>query len=65
MSLLNPVIELKSGDTILFTEKGEPLWNIRVLPDGTYELFGKANGQCFPFHPVMGSGCSQNPAQQY
>ena len=64
MALLNPVIELKPGDTILLTEKGEPLWNIRVLPDGTYELFGKVNGQRFPFRPVKGSGCLQNPAQQ-
>lgn len=64
MSLFNPVIELKPGDTILFTEKGEPLWNIRVLPDGTYELFGKVGGHRFQFHPVKGSGCTQNPAQQ-
>jgi len=64
MSFLNPVIELKPGDTILFTEKGEPLWNIRVLPDGTYELFGKVGGHRFQFHPVKGSDCTQNPAQQ-
>jgi len=60
----NPVIDLKLGDTIPVTEKGEPLWNIRVLSDGAYELFGKANGERFIFRPVMGSGCQQNPDEQ-
>jgi hypothetical protein len=61
---LNPVLELKLGDTVLVTEKDEPLWNTRVLPDGSYELVGKATGQRFRFRPVQGSGCTQNPAQQ-
>jgi hypothetical protein len=52
------------GDTILVTEKGEPLWNVRLLADGTYELFGKATRQRFTFRPVMGSGCQQNPDEQ-
>jgi hypothetical protein len=64
MAFLNPVIDLKVGDTILVTEKGEPLWNIRPLPDGTYELFGKATGERFIFRPVKGSGCEQKPDQQ-
>jgi len=64
MAFLNPVIDLKEGDTILVTDKGEPLWNIRPLPDGTYELFGKANGQRFTFRPVKGSTCQQKPDQQ-
>ncbi len=64
MALLNPVIDLKVGDTILVTEKDEPLWNIRVLPDGTYEMFGKANGQRYIFRPVKGSGCTQDPERQ-
>jgi hypothetical protein len=63
-AFLNPVLDLKVGDTILVTEKGEPLWNIRPLEDGTYELFGKASGQRFTFRPVMGSGCQQNPGEQ-
>jgi hypothetical protein len=61
---LNPVIDLKIGDTILETEKGEPLWNIRRLPDGTYELFGKATGQQFVFRPVAGTNCGQDPELQ-
>jgi hypothetical protein len=49
---------------ILVTEKGEPLWNIRVLPDGTYELFGKVDDQRYVFRPVKGSACTQDPARQ-
>jgi hypothetical protein len=69
LAFLNPVIDLKAGDTILMTNKGEPMWNIRVIPgrDGklpTYELFSKATGQRFTFKPVMGSGCQQKPDQQ-
>ena len=64
MVFLNPVIDLKVGDTILVTDKGEPLWNTRLLPDGNYELTGKATRQNFIFRPVMGSACQQNPEQQ-
>ena len=63
-AFLNPVLDLKVGDTILVTEKGEPLWNIRPLEDGTYEMYGKASGQLFRFNPVMGSGCQQNLGEQ-
>lgn len=69
LAFLNPVIDLKVGDTILVTDKGEPLWNIRVIQGEngaapTYELFGKASGERFTFKPVMGSTCQQNPDQQ-
>lgn len=64
LAFLNPVIDLQVGDTILVTEKGEPLWNIRLLPDGTYELFGKATKQRFIFRPVKGSACQQQLDQQ-
>lgn len=64
MAQLNPIVNLQLGDTILVTEKGEPLWNTRVLPDGTYEMIGKATSQYFTFRPVMGSGCTQNGADQ-
>ena len=64
MALLNPVVTLNLGDTILVTEKGEPLWNTRVLADGTYQLVGKVTGQAFTFKPVMGSGCLQDPNDQ-
>ena len=61
---LNVVAELNVGDTILVTDKGEPLWNTRVLPDGTYKLISKADGRVFIFKPVMGSGCTQDPSRQ-
>jgi hypothetical protein len=64
LAFLNPVIELKVGDTILMSEKGEPLWTLRRLPDGRYEQFSKATGQRFTFSPVMGSSCQQKPDQQ-
>lgn len=64
LAFLNPVVELKLGDTILVTEQGEPLWNIRVLPDGSYEMVGKATGQVFNFRPVLGSACTQDPQDQ-
>ncbi len=64
MANLDMVSELNVGDTVIVTAKGEPLWNTRVLPDGTYELIGKADGLVYKFKPVMGSGCTQDPAQQ-
>jgi hypothetical protein len=64
MAFLNPVMSLSVGDTILMTEQGEPLWNTRVLPDGTYEMVGKATGQHFTFRPVMGTQCQQNVDEQ-
>jgi hypothetical protein len=64
LAFLNPVVDLKLGDTVLVTEKGEPLWNTKVLPDGTYEMIGKATKQYFTFKPVMGSACEQKPDEQ-
>jgi hypothetical protein len=64
LAFLNPVVDLKLGDTILITEKEEPLWNTRVLPDGTYEMTGKVTKQYFTFRPVMGSGCTQTGEDQ-
>ena len=64
LAQLNPVVNLQLGDTILVTSKGEPLWNTRVLPDGNYQLVGKATGQVFTFKPVMGTGCLQDPNNQ-
>ncbi len=64
LAFLNPVINLELGDTIIVTEKGEPLWNTKVLPDGTYEMTGKATKQYFTFRPVMGTACEQKSAEQ-
>jgi len=63
-ALLNPVVDLKLGDTVLVTEKGEPLWNTRLLQNGTYRLVGQATGQVFTFKPVKGSACLQDPNDQ-
>jgi len=64
MAFLNPIVELKLGDTILVTEKGEPLWNTKSLPDGTYTMTGKATREEFSFKPVMGSSCTQTGEDQ-
>jgi hypothetical protein len=64
LDFLNPIMDLKLGDTIIVTETGEPLWNVRQLPDGTFEMVGKATKQYFPFRPVMGTACEQNPDEQ-
>ncbi|MCB9462051.1 MAG: hypothetical protein H6670_20545 [Anaerolineaceae bacterium] len=64
MAFLNPVVNLSVGDTILMTEQGEPLWNTRVMSDGSYELVGKATGQIFEFNPVMGTQCTQKVDEQ-
>jgi hypothetical protein len=64
LAFLNPVVNLELGDTILVTEKGEPLWNTRVLSDGSYEVIGKVTRQYFIFNPVMGSGCTQSGEDQ-
>ena len=64
LAFLNPVVNLNIGDTILITEADEPLWNTRALPDGTYEMIGKATSQYFTFRPVMGSTCTQSGQDQ-
>jgi hypothetical protein len=64
LAQLNPIMNLQPGDTILITEKGEPLWNTRVLPDGSYELVGKVTQQLLTFNPVMGSACTQDGQDQ-
>jgi len=64
LNFLNPVMDLKLGDTIIVTEQGEPLWNARQLPDGSFEMVGKATREHFTFRPVMGTACEQNPDGQ-
>jgi hypothetical protein len=64
LAFLNPVLDLKIGDTVLITKRNEVLWNVRLLPNGQYELYGKASRQRFIFNPVMGSGCQQKEDEQ-
>ena len=64
LAFLNPVIHLNIGDTILETNKGEPLWNIRKMEDGSYELIGKVTRQRFILPLVQNSGCLQKEDEQ-
>jgi hypothetical protein len=63
-AFLDPVVPLKLGDTILITDKGEPLWNVSQRPDGGFTLVGKVTGHNYDIPQVQGSGCKQNPDQQ-
>lgn len=64
MTYLNPEIPLAIGDTIVVTEKGEPLWNLRQLADGSFEMITKVTHVRYPVPLVIGSACPQNPEQQ-
>ncbi|HTP09668.1 MAG TPA: multiheme c-type cytochrome, partial [Anaerolineae bacterium] len=64
LAALNPAVRLQTGDTIIVTERGEPLWNTRQQPDGTFEIVGKVTGQHQRLPLVKGSGCRQDPNKQ-
>ncbi len=64
LSFLNPVVALKVGDTIVVTEKGEPMWNLLQRSDGKFELISKVAGEHYAVPPVTGSACLQKPDQQ-
>ncbi len=64
LAALNPAIRLQTGDTLISTAQGEPLWNTRRQPDGSFEIIGKVTGQHQRLPLVQGSGCRQNPTQQ-
>jgi hypothetical protein len=64
LAFLNPVNDLQAGDTIVVTEKGEPIWNMRQLPDGTFELIGKVTKARYTVPLVAGSTCPQKPDEQ-
>lgn len=64
LAAANLAVRLEVGDTIVITPRGEPLWNIRRLADGRFELVAKATGQHHIVPLVQGSGCQQNAAQQ-
>jgi hypothetical protein len=68
-AFLNPVIDLKIGDTIVTTQKGEAMWAIRKqdVPNTTlpqFELTSKINKQRFNVPLVKGSGCQQDVTKQ-
>ncbi len=64
MAFLNPVLDLKVGDTIVRSDRGEPLWNTRLLADGTIEMIGKVTRQRFTIIPVKGTACQQKLDEQ-
>ncbi len=60
---LNPNLSLAVGDTILMTERGEPLFHIRQVGDH-WVLTDKATGRTYDMPLVKGSQCLQQPDQQ-
>ncbi len=64
MATLNPIIDLKIGDTILVTERGEPLWNIRQAADGSLQMIGKVTKLALPVVQVMDTACEQKADEQ-
>ena len=65
LAFINPVVgDLQVGDTIVVTEKGEPVWNMRRVADGNFELYGKASGQRFTVPLALNSKCQQKEDEQ-
>lgn len=60
---LNPLVNLRVGDTILVTNRSEPLYNIRKVGD-QWVLTGKATGTTYNLPLAQGSTCQQNPEEQ-
>jgi hypothetical protein len=61
---LNPSSSLHLGDTVVTTARGDTLWNVHRLPDGTFELTAKVSGRAYSIPQVAGSTCQQDPADQ-
>jgi hypothetical protein len=60
---LNALVELTVGDTIMITDRGEPLYHIRRVND-QWVLTGKATGQTYSVPLIQGSTCQQDPNEQ-
>jgi hypothetical protein len=60
---LNALVDLAVGDTILVTERNEPLYHVRLV-DGEWMLTGKATGTTYTVPLVTGSLCQQDPNNQ-
>jgi hypothetical protein len=60
---VNPLVDLAVGDTIMSTERNEPLYNIRLV-DGQWILTGKATGESYVVPLVQGSTCTQDSNDQ-
>jgi hypothetical protein len=64
LARLNPVIDLKLGDTILVSSRGEPLWNVRRESGGVLAMTGKVTRATYVVPLVQGSACEQKPDEQ-
>jgi hypothetical protein len=60
---LNALVDLAVGDTILVTERNEPLYHVRLI-DGEWVLTGKVTGETYTIPMIMGSSCQQDPNNQ-
>jgi hypothetical protein len=63
-AFLNPKIPLAVGDVTVITTKGEAMWNIRKLANGSYQQISKVNGITYNVPLAAGSKCLQKPDQQ-
>ena len=61
---LNPSSALELGDTVVVTDHGDTLWNVRQRQDGAFELTGKVSGTAHAVPQVSGSACEQDPQDQ-
>ena len=61
---LNPFSTLTLGETVVVTDGGSALWNVRQRPDGSYQLMSKVTGTVFAIPQVAGSSCEQDPQDQ-
>jgi len=55
--------EVKPGDYLAVTDRGEPMHNVR-LEDGRAVLYSKIDGRKMEIPQVTGSACQQDPAEQ-
>ncbi|MBI5715471.1 MAG: hypothetical protein HZC38_18890 [Chloroflexi bacterium] len=63
-AFLNPKVPLAVGGVTVISAKGEALWNIRKLANGSYQQIGKVSGIKYIVPLVSGSKCQQKPDQQ-
>ena len=64
LAFLNPFVDLQVGDTILKTERDEPIWNIVQQSDGSFLQIGKVTGAPYEVPIVKGSECEQKLEEQ-
>jgi hypothetical protein len=57
---LNPHSDLETGDAVVVTEAGAPLWNVQRSPDGIFRLTAKVSGETHVIPQVAGSACEQD-----